>query len=402
MSMRRRPAGVGIETRHKQACASRSGAECNCRPSYRAEVHDPITGRPWKSPSYRNFADARAWRIAQLAAPPGSTALTIREAAKNWLDRARRGQAVNRSGDTFKPKVLRDYESALVRHVLPTLGAVRLDRLRRGDIQSLADRISLTAQPSTVRNALMPLRTIYRDALQHDWVTLNPTEGIALPAVRGRRDRIASQNEARALIAALPGEDQGIWATAFYAGLRLGEIQALSWTDVNFQDALLHVQRSWDAKEGPVPPKSKAGVRQVPLIEPLREHLLRQRAQCSHAHGLVFGRSETIPFSHNAVRDRAKRLWKAADLAPIGFHEARHTYASWMIAAGVAAKNISTYMGHSSIAITMDRYGHLMPGDQAASADKLEAFLAETTPRATPPGSPGAETLVLEPKSGVT
>ena len=72
---------------------------------------------------------------------------------------------------------------------------------------------------------------------------------------------------------------------------------------------------------------------------------------------------------------RAREAWHKAGLEPIGLHECRHTYAAFMIAAGVNAKALSTYMGHSSITITLDRYGHLMPGSEAEAAGMLEAYL---------------------------
>jgi integrase len=62
-------------------------------------------------------------------------------------------------------------------------------------------------------------------------------------------------------------------------------------------------------------------------------------------------------------------------LTPIGLHECRHTYAAFMIAAGVNPKALSTYMGHSSITMTLDRYGHLMPGDEQRAGDMLAAYL---------------------------
>jgi len=75
------------------------------------------------------------------------------------------------------------------------------------------------------------------------------------------------------------------------------------------------------------------------------------------------------------VTRRARTAWREAGLEPIGLHECRHTYAAFMIAAGVNAKALSTYMGHSSITITLDRYGHLMPGDEEEAAGMLEAYL---------------------------
>jgi len=76
------------------------------------------------------------------------------------------------------------------------------------------------------------------------------------------------------------------------------------------------------------------------------------------------------------VRRRALAAWIRAGLEPIGLHEARHTFASLMIAAGVNAKALSTYMGHANIAITLDRYGHLMPGNEEQAAGLLDAYLS--------------------------
>jgi integrase len=73
---------------------------------------------------------------------------------------------------------------------------------------------------------------------------------------------------------------------------------------------------------------------------------------------------------------RANRRWKRADLVGISLHEARHTYASFMIAAGVNAKALQTFMGHANIAVTLDLYSHLMPGSEAEAAGLLESFLA--------------------------
>ena len=72
---------------------------------------------------------------------------------------------------------------------------------------------------------------------------------------------------------------------------------------------------------------------------------------------------------------RVKAVWKQAKLVPIGLHECRHTYAAFMIAAGVNAKALSTYMGHSSITVTLDRYGHLMPGNEREAAGMLATYL---------------------------
>jgi len=89
----------------------------------------------------------------------------------------------------------------------------------------------------------------------------------------------------------------------------------------------------------------------------------------------VFGVSACSPFSVASVIYRADRAWERAKLQRITLHECRHTFASLMIAAGVNAKALSAYMGHSNIGITMDRYGHLMPGNESEAAGLLDAYL---------------------------
>jgi integrase len=82
------------------------------------------------------------------------------------------------------------------------------------------------------------------------------------------------------------------------------------------------------------------------------------------------------------VHERAGRAWRKAKLDPITLHECRHTFASLMIAAGVNAKALSTYMGHATISITLDCYGHLMPGNEDEAAGLLDAYLERSDSRA--------------------
>jgi integrase len=89
----------------------------------------------------------------------------------------------------------------------------------------------------------------------------------------------------------------------------------------------------------------------------------------------AFGKTPTQPASYSTINARAAKAWETAKLAPIGLHEARHTCASILIAAGVNAKALSTYLGHGSIQITYDRYGHLMPGNEDEAATLIDAYL---------------------------
>lgn len=151
--------------------------------------------------------------------------------------------------------------------------------------------------------------------------------------------------------------------------------------------------------EGEVELKSHAARRKVPISATLRDflndHLARTGREGSE---LIFGRSGDDPFIANRVQGRADNAWESAnarerelaaseDREPLRLervtpHACRHTFASLMIAAGVNAKALSTFMGHANISITLDRYGHLMPGSESEAAALLDAYLADRQKRA--------------------
>jgi integrase len=97
---------------------------------------------------------------------------------------------------------------------------------------------------------------------------------------------------------------------------------------------------------------------------------------------LIFGRTESAAFNGKALQDRADTAWRKAGLKRITLHEGRHTFASLMIAAGVNAKALSTFMGHAKIPITMDRSRHLMPGSEEEAAALLDSYLQAQQKRA--------------------
>jgi integrase len=138
--------------------------------------------------------------------------------------------------------------------------------------------------------------------------------------------------------------------------------------------------RSWDPKEGPVLPKSSAGKRTIPILGVLRDRLDEHKLRTGRdGDALVFGRDTETPFAPKSTDERAKRSWKAAGLTGLTMHEARHTCASLMIAAGVNAKALSTYLGHATIAMTFDIYGHLMPGNREEARELMDAYLERAT-----------------------
>jgi integrase len=381
--------------RHARSCP---GEACRCQPTYEAWVWAKRDGRKIRR-SFASEAAARAWRQDSVVAVRKRTlkapsATTLREAWEAWLVGAKDGSVRTRSGDRYKPSVLRSYETSMRLRVLDDLGGVKLADVGRLDLQDLADRwLAEGLDPSTIRNALMPLRVVFRRAVARGELALSPCASLELPAVRGRRDRIAEPTEATKLLDALSDDDRATWATAAYAGLRAAELQALQHDDVDLEVGLIRVRRSWDPKEGAIEPKSRAGTRTVPIVAALRAHLAAHLLRQRRRSGLIFGRSETTPFDPRALASRADAAWTTCELERITLHELRHTCASIFIAAGVNAKALSTYLGHASIQITLDRYGHLMPGNEDEAVALVDAYLERATGASA--GARKAETAPL-------
>src|SRR5664279_339891 len=390
---------TGVRQRHGLKC-NRKG-RCNC--PWQASIYSKRDGKKIRK-AFPTRAAAKAWREDKLGAvkrgelrPP--TATTVRQAAEAFLAGASDGSIPTASGARYKPATLRGYRVGLDKRVLPALGDRRLSDVQRRDVQDLADKLTAEGlSASTVQNTLDPLRVIYRRAIRRDeGVTIDPTDGLELRRPDGRRERVAKPVEAAELIAAIPDDERALWATAFYAGLRRGELRALRWADVDLPARVIRVKRGWDAVEGEQDVKSAAGKRRVPILDPLASELAAHQTRTGRSgDALVFGRTATDPFNPETVRRNSLAAWGWREipnrepdgprmihvkepedaLEPITLHEARHTCASLLIAAGVNAKALSVIMGHSTIAMTFDTYGHVMPGGLDEAAAAVNAYLA--------------------------
>jgi integrase len=382
MSSKKATRQQGIEARHSKACASRTDSRCNCTPTYQAGVWDARNAKPIKK-TFKNLSAAKLWRQDALVALRKGTLsearpkTSVKEACEAWLADARAGMIRTRGGDAFKPATLRAYEQGMRLRVYPELGTAPFYRVRRVHLQDLVGRLLASGTaPATINTTLGALGAIYGHAVQRDELEVSPTMGVKLPAVRNGRLRFATREEANALLAAVPDRDRPVWATAMYAGLRRGELMALRPQDLDLAAGTINVQRGWDEHGATTPKNGKP--RTVPIIATLREILVAQLLCQPPGTDLVFGLAPYRPFRADRLQQRADGAWKAAGLTRLTLHDCRHTYASFAIAAGVNAKALSTYMGHSSVAITFDRYGHLMPGSETEAAGLLDAYL-ETT-----------------------
>ena len=169
-------------------------------------------------------------------------------------------------------------------------------------------------------------------------------ERAAEPASDSHRERFATPQEAERLLAELEAGDRALWATALYAGLRRGELVALRWSNVDLAEGVIEVRRGWDAQAGEVAPKSRAGRRRVPIPGVLRDYLVERRIGAD-PRARVFGSDWQV----RRMAERARAAWQKKGFAALTLHEARHTYASLMIAAGANPKALSRWMGHANI-----------------------------------------------------
>ena len=345
---------TGITKRHSKGCRARDGGRCNCKAGWEAWVWLPREEKK-VSKTFQREAEAKTWRTDALAAanrhtlrPPRRDGRTLAQALEQHVAGMREGTVRPKGRAAYKPNTVRSYEQAVERHIAGSaIGAAKVSEVRRQDVQALADDLLASGlKAATVSNILNPVQALYRRAIDRDEIAYNPAERIDLPTGEASRPkRIASATEAQALLAALPEGDRPLWATAFHAGLRRGELQALRWSDLDLGASLIRVERSWDQYEGPIEPKSRSSCRTVPLLALLRDHLDQHKLTAEAGpEALVFGRSDHSPFAPMAVGKRAKRAWRGTGLEPITLHERRHTFASLLIDSGANPKAVQEFM----------------------------------------------------------
>ncbi len=247
----------------------------------------------------------------------------------------------------------------------------------RGERGLLADQ--------SIANAVAPLRLCLvgaeRDGLVQDGITA----GLQLPRRRGKRRPSRVRVLTRAQLARLLAEIPDAWKPFFEllasTGLRVSEAIALRRMDLELDDPPhLWVRRS--IVKGVVgPPKSRFGMRRLPLEENLAAQLRLHRKPGMPEEALVFPSTTGTPLNPNNVRHRVLApAVKHAGVEPAGFHAFRHTCASLLIERGLSPLRLQRWMGHHSAASTLDVYGHMIDAELAPALD-LEAELAVSAPR---------------------
>lgn len=373
----------GIDVRHRKTCpGARADGKC-CGPTFQAHVFDRRSNKRIRK-TFSTKTAAKNWRADAITAlrhgdlaAVSPTDRTLSQAFAALLEGMEDGFALDRSGRRYRPATIRSYRQAIESYLKPPLGHMRLGDVTRSDVQRVVDRMhSRGLGGSTIRNKLDPLRVVFRRAMQDDEVSRNPTENLRLPALNTKARTVGNVERVDALLDALPESERAAWATAFFAGLRVGELRGLRWSHVDFDAGVIRVAAGWDDEEGEQDTKTAAGARAVPLAGRVRSELARHKLATGRGDDdLCFGRTCTDAFVRSTFRARALRAWKAAALEPLSPHAARHCCASYLAAAGFTPKEAQVAMGHADIRTTLNIYSHAVPGWEQQAASKLDAYL---------------------------
>jgi len=313
-----------------------------------------------------------------------SASITVEKAGGLWITS---GESAGLERSTINQR-----KSHLEHHIVPLIGQTLLSRLTVPAVRDFEDQLRKEGRsPAMVKKILTSLGSILADAGERGLAMRNPVRDIR--SSRKGRDRrqekrqkgklevgvdIPTREEIKALLAALDGNWKPLLLTAVFTGMRSSEIRGLRWQDVDLDKGEIRISQRADQFKEIGPTKSEAGVRTIPVppvvINALKEHKLKQAPGVS----LVFANPDGEPRSHANII--AKGLKPAMIRAGVtvgsgndleakytGLHALRHFYASWLInrkedgGLGLPVKMVQERMGHASIVMTMDTYGHLFP-----------------------------------------
>jgi integrase len=369
------------------------------------------------------FATTAKIQIRHGIHTPDSDSVTIAEAGELWLTSAEK---------KLERATVDQYRQHLTLHILPYLGRVKLSQLSAPMVRELEDRLghgtpapghkeAETRSPVMVRKVRGSLGAILADAQERGLVARNVVRELRANRRRGkerhaeRRQKgklkigvdIPSPAEIAAIIKAAEGYHRPLMLTAIFTGLRASELRGLRWSDVDLKKHELHITQRADRYQDIAAPKTAAGHRTVPLTPKLAAVLTEWKLACPKGEsGLVFPNTDGkvewhsniisrvwIPLQLKAAvtvpaRDAAGKLVRDKAGKPVakakytGLHALRHFYASWCInrktegGLELPAKVVQERLGHSSITVTLDTYGHLFPrGDDSKELAEAEGRL---------------------------
>lgn len=312
--------------------------------------------------------------------PLPSERLTVKAFFGEWLEAKR---------PSLRPESYRRYEEAARLHIVPEIGRKPLSKVTPADLQALYARCRAKGLSGTSLSLIHGVvHKALDDAAKWGLTVRNVADLVDAPKRDTGEMRTLSPEEAARLLLAARGDPlEAFYALALTSGLRLGELQALRWRDVDLDRRRLRVtatlQGAQDGRPILAEPKTARSRRTVHLsemaLQALRAHRTRQLEQrlvvgaIWQDNDLVFCNGFGRPLDGNNVRTRSfAPLLERADLPPMRFHSLRHSAATLLMAEGVPVKVASEMLGHADITVTLKVYSHVLPGMQEAAADAMD------------------------------
>lgn len=298
--------------------------------------------------------------------------------------------------ETMKPPVIEPrtwerYEQFVRVHFVPALGKTQLAKLSAQAVQQLyTGKLAEGSAASTVRQMHVVLHEALDMALRHGLVARNVTDHVDKPKVSRQEMRVWEPSQVRTFLEVVQGERlAALYRLALATGLRQGELLGLCWRNVDLDDGILQVQTNLQKIKdqghqlrNPKTHRSRRKIRltssDVAALRAHRVHQLEERVALGPSwqeQDLVFPDEAGRPLSNYRLYRQFLSLVKRADVPLIRFHDLRHTAATLLLLQGINVKVVSEMLGHSSIAITLDLYGHVLPDMQQQAADAMERIL---------------------------
>ena len=371
------------------------------RKNIRYDVVYRVNGKQaWKTFRRREDADAHLEEVCSDIRDGSYRKLkeaTFAEYADGWKDRHFVLKRANGDGK-LKASTIRGYRTILDCYLIPYFGKKPLRAIDAELISSFEAHLMKSVSNKTIHNALTLFGRVLEQARRDAYLRVSPMIDVKKPTFECRKGRALQPDEVQKLIVQCDGELRVIAGLGLRAGLRRSEILGLHWTSnretprsfVDFDADKIRIRsvvqflsrEHGQVSEGVdafefVPPKSKAGVRDIPLSAALKLELLKLRLASHDKEGLIFQTRSGCPYNpSNVYKRQFQPAVQAADIGRVTMHHLRHTYGSVLRDQGVDIYEIMKWMGHSSIDVTIDTYGHSVRDHGKEAVQKMDAFFA--------------------------
>ena len=295
---------------------------------------------------------------------------------------------VKRKEQTIKPVTVRQYRYNYQKDISPFMGRRRVAQIERREVIALQNNLAKRIKPMTVNGIIGLLKQVLKEAERDGIIIHSPADNI-----RGIKNDGAKASETyhRALTIEEQTAFMQIAKDDFYyelfafllcTGVRIGEAGALTWSDIDYKANVIHitktVTRSAQNKHTIGTPKTKTSKRDIPLTETTRKILKQQRDKVGRViplNGRVFPRYDGGLIHSGTIRNTVDRIAKAAGVEHFGVHALRDTFATRFIEQGGTPQTLKTILGHSSLAMTMDLYAHVLPNTKQEEMDRLQIII---------------------------